>query len=81
MQNFPTVGLIDGQFRMNLEETGMGYDCEVTLVREAKKLGLLTTPYCFNVDEAKLMAEAGADVIVAHMGLTTSGCKFLSVGQ
>ncbi|PWN54407.1 hypothetical protein IE53DRAFT_407980 [Violaceomyces palustris] len=73
IQNFPTVGLIDGNFRANLEETGMGYYNEVELIRQAKKLGMLTTPYCFNPNEAKMMAEAGADIIVAHMGLTTSG--------
>ncbi|KAF2108068.1 TIM-barrel-protein domain-containing protein [Lophiotrema nucula] len=73
IQNFPTVGLIDGQFRQNLEETGMGYDAEVEVVRLAREMDLLTTPYVFNVDEAKRMAEAGADVLVAHMGLTTSG--------
>lgn len=74
VQNFPTVGLIDGKFRENLEETGMGYnDNEVRLVREARALGLLTTPYVFDPDQARAMAEAGADVLVAHMGLTTSG--------
>ncbi|KAF2682256.1 hypothetical protein K458DRAFT_370944 [Lentithecium fluviatile CBS 122367] len=73
IQNFPTVGLIDGQFRQNLEETGMGYDAEVDLVRKARDLHLLTTPYVFNVEEARKMSEAGADIIVAHMGLTTSG--------
>lgn len=73
VQNFPTVGLIDGQFRQNLEETGMGYDCEVRMVRQARELGLLTTPYVFNREEARQMAAAGADVLVAHMGLTTSG--------
>jgi predicted TIM-barrel enzyme len=73
VQNFPTVGLIDGTFRQNLEETGMGYDIEVDLVRKARELDLLTTPYVFNVEESKRMAEAGADVLVAHMGLTTSG--------
>lgn len=73
VQNFPTVGLIDGQFRQNLEETGMGYDNEVRMIREAKQVGLLTTPYVFNRDEARRMAAAGADVLVAHMGLTTSG--------
>jgi predicted TIM-barrel enzyme len=73
VQNFPTVGLIDGTFRANLEETGMGYDLEVEMVRTAAKMGMLTTPYVFNVDEAKKMADAGADVLVAHMGLTTSG--------
>jgi predicted TIM-barrel enzyme len=73
IQNFPTVGLIDGQFRKNLEETGMGYDAEVDLVCKARELDLVTTPYVFNVDEARRMSEAGADIIVAHMGLTTSG--------
>lgn len=73
IQNFPTVGLIDGVFRQNLEETGMSYQKEVDAVRIARSLGLLTTPYCFNPDEARLMAAAGADVVVAHMGLTTSG--------
>ena len=73
IQNFPTVGLIDGQFRQSLEETVMGYDAEVEVVRLAREMDLLTTPYVFNVDEAKRMAEAGADVLVAHMGLTTSG--------
>ncbi len=73
IQNFPTVGLIDGQFRANLEETGMGYDKEVELIRLARQKDLLTTPYAFNTDEAEKMAAAGADVIVAHMGLTTKG--------
>ena len=73
VQNFPTVGLIDGQFRQNLEETGMGYDAEVEMIRKARALDLLTTPYAFNVEEGKKMTEAGADIIVAHMGLTTSG--------
>lgn len=73
VQNFPTVGLIDGNFRQNLEETGMGYDKEVELMREAKQLGLLTTPYVFNAHEAEQMASVGVDVCVAHMGLTTSG--------
>ncbi|KAN0063598.1 ToMV susceptible protein tm-1(GCR26) [Thecaphora frezii] len=73
VQNFPTVGLIDGNFRANLEETGMGYDNEVELMREAKKLGLLTTPYVFNEDEAEKMAQVGVDVVVAHMGLTMGG--------
>lgn len=73
IQNFPTVGLIDGQFRQNLEETGMGYDAEVSLIRKARELDLVTTPYVFNVEEARKMSEAGADIIVAHMGLTTSG--------
>src|SRR3954470_18976188 len=73
IQNFPTVGLFDGQFRANLEETGMGYDLEVECVAAARRMGLLTTPYAFNVDEAKRMTDAGADIVVAHMGLTTSG--------
>lgn len=73
VQNFPTVGLIDGVFRQNLEETGMGYDLEVEMIREAHKLDLLTCPYVFDTDQAKAMAEAGADVLVAHMGLTTKG--------
>ncbi|UCC90480.1 MAG: phosphoenolpyruvate hydrolase family protein [Dehalococcoidia bacterium] len=73
VQNFPTVGLCDGLFRQNLEETGMGYGLEVDMIRKAHELNLLTTPYAFNVEEAKAMAEAGADVIVAHMGLTTKG--------
>jgi predicted TIM-barrel enzyme len=73
VQNFPTVGLIDGQFRANLEETGMGYGLEVECVAAARKLDLLTTPYAFNVEEARLMTQAGADIVVAHMGLTTSG--------
>jgi predicted TIM-barrel enzyme len=73
VQNFPTVGLIDGVFRANLEETGMGYDCEVELIRLAREMDLLTTPYCFNTTEAEQMAAAGADIVVAHMGLTTKG--------
>ena len=73
VQNFPTVGLIDGGFRANLEETGMGFGLEVEMVRQASELGMLTTPYVFNPEEATHMAKAGADVIVAHMGLTTSG--------
>jgi len=73
VQNFPTVGLCDGLFRKNLEETGMGYGLEVDMIRKAHELDLLTTPYAFNVEEAKAMAEAGADIIVAHMGLTTKG--------
>ncbi len=73
VQNFPTVGLIDGTFRANLEETGMGYDNEVELIRLARAKDLLTTPYVFNTEEAEQMAAAGADVIVAHMGLTTKG--------
>ncbi len=73
VQNFPTVGLIDGLFRQNLEETGMGYGLETEMIRLAHKLDLLTTPYCFNADDAKTMAQAGADIVVAHLGLTTKG--------
>ena len=73
VQNFPTVGLCDGLFRANLEETGMGYDLEIEMVRQARELDLFSTPYAFNVEEARAMAEAGADVVVAHMGLTTKG--------
>jgi predicted TIM-barrel enzyme len=73
VQNFPTVGLIDGLFRENLEETGMSYRQEVELIAHARQLDLLTTPYVFNPREAVWMAEAGADIIVAHMGLTTRG--------
>lgn len=73
VQNFPTVGLCDGLFRRNLEETGMGYGLEVDMIRKAHEMDLLTTPYVFNVEEAKAMAEAGADVVVAHLGLTTRG--------
>ena len=73
IQNFPTVGLFDGTFRTNLEETGMGYGLEVELVRQARALDLLTAPYVFDPDEARAMAEAGADVLVPHMGLTTGG--------
>src|SRR6059058_4094253 len=73
VQNFPTVGLFDGEFRQNLEETGMGYGLEVEMIREARKLDLLTCPYVFDPDEARAMAEAGADVLVPHMGLTTKG--------
>ena len=73
VQNFPTVGLCDGMFRQNLEETGMGFGLEVDMIRQANQLNLFTTPYVFNVDEAKAMAEANADVVVAHMGLTTKG--------
>ncbi len=73
IQNFPTVGLIDGRFRRNLEETGMGYGLEVDLIRTAHELGMLTTPYCFNPEEAAAMATAGADILIPHMGLTTKG--------
>ena len=73
VQNFPTVGLIDGTFRANLEETGMGYGLEVEMIAKARALDLLTTPYVFSADEAVAMARAGADIIVCHMGLTTGG--------
>ncbi|HMD97619.1 MAG TPA: phosphoenolpyruvate hydrolase family protein [Terriglobia bacterium] len=73
VQNFPTVGLIDGVFRANLEETGMGYDLEVQMIREASAMGLLTCPYVFDEEQARQMARAGADIIVAHAGLTTKG--------
>lgn len=73
VQNFPTVGLFDGSFRANLEETGMGYELEVEMIREARALDLLTCPYVFNPEEAAAMASAGADVLVPHMGLTTKG--------
>ncbi|GIO05847.1 hypothetical protein J31TS6_18750 [Brevibacillus reuszeri] len=73
VQNFPTVGLCDGIFRQNLEETGMGYDLEVEMIRKAHELDLLTTPYVFNEEDAIKMADAGADVLVAHVGLTTKG--------
>jgi len=73
VQNFPTVGLIDGAFRQGLEETGMGYGLEVEMIRAAHELDLLTCPYVFTPDDARAMAGAGADVIVPHMGLTTKG--------
>jgi predicted TIM-barrel enzyme len=73
VQNFPTVGLFDGTFRQNLEETGMGYALEVDMIRLAYEKDMLTAPYVFTVDEAVAMAEAGADVLVPHMGLTTGG--------
>ncbi len=73
VQNFPTVGLIDGNFRANLEATGMGYDKEIEAIRLAHEIDLFTSPYVFDVDQAKAMAEAGADQIVAHVGLTTAG--------
>ncbi len=73
VQNFPTVGLIDGVFRANLEETNMGYGKEVEMIRLAHEMDLLTTPYVFDTAQAAAMAEAGADILVAHMGLTTSG--------
>ena len=73
VQNFPTVGLIDGLYRQNLEETGMGFGLEVDMIRQAHELGMLTCPYVFNEDEARAMAGAGADVLIPHMGLTTKG--------
>lgn len=73
VQNFPTVGLIDGLFRQNLEETGMSYGREVDMIALAHEMDLLTTPYVFNADDAVAMARAGADILVAHMGLTTKG--------
>jgi len=73
VQNFPTVGLIDGMFRANLEETGMSYGLEVDMIAEAHRQDLLTTPYVFNEDDAAAMAKAGADIIVCHLGLTTGG--------
>jgi predicted TIM-barrel enzyme len=73
VQNFPTVGLCDGQFRQNLEETGMGFGLEVGMIGDAHIAGLLTTPYVFDPEQAEAMAKVGADVVVAHMGLTTKG--------
>jgi predicted TIM-barrel enzyme len=73
IQNFPTVGLIDGTFRANLEETGMGYGLEVSIVKKAREMDLLTTPYVFNERDATAMATAGADIVVCHLGLTTGG--------
>jgi predicted TIM-barrel enzyme len=73
VQNFPTVGLFDGVMRQNMEGTGIGYDKEVDMIRIAHELDLFTSPYVFNVDEAKAMTEAGADLLVPHMGLTTAG--------
>ena len=73
VQNFPTVGLIDGVFRQNLEETGMSYMLEVDMIEKAHRMGLLTTPYVFSIEDAVAMTKAGADVLVAHMGLTTKG--------
>ncbi|GIZ41020.1 hypothetical protein CKM354_000433700 [Cercospora kikuchii] len=81
VQNFPTVGLIDGTFRENLEETGMGYDLEVEAIRIAHELDMLTTPYVFNEDDATKMAQAGADILVAHMGLTSSGSIGAKTGK
>ena len=73
VQNFPTVGLIDGNFRANLEATGMGYDKEIDMIRIAHDLDIFTSPYVFDVDQARAMAQAGADQLVAHVGLTTAG--------
>lgn len=73
VQNFPTVGLIDGTFRANLEETGMGYGHEIDMIRAARSVDLLTTPYVFRAEEATEMARAGADIVVCHLGLTTGG--------
>ncbi|MER9297397.1 phosphoenolpyruvate hydrolase family protein [Mesorhizobium sp. M0621] len=73
VQNFPTIGLFDGQMRQSFEETGMGFGLEVDMIAEAHKLDLLTTPYVFNPDEARAMTKAGADIVVAHMGVTTGG--------
>src|SRR3989440_6033848 len=73
VQNFPTVGLIDGNFRQNLEETGMGFGLEVDMIRLARQMELFTSPYAFNPAEAREMAQAGADVVVAHAGLTSKG--------
>ncbi len=73
VQNFPTVGLIDGNFRANLEGTGMGYDKEIEMIREANRQDFFTSPYVFDAEDARKMAEAGADQLVAHVGLTTAG--------
>ncbi|MEO8391761.1 MAG: phosphoenolpyruvate hydrolase family protein [Chloroflexota bacterium] len=79
VQNFPTVGLIDGNFRANLESTGMGYDLEVEMIHQAHLLDLFTSPYVFDPEQAKAMARAGADILVAHVGLTTAGTIGASV--
>ena len=81
VQNFPTVGLIDGMFRANLEETGMGFGHEVDMIRLANSKDMLTTPYVFSTDEAVAMTKAGADIIVAHMGLTTGGSIGAETGR
>lgn len=81
VQNFPTVGLIDGSFRANLEETGMGYSPEVDMIRQAYELDLLTTPYVFSADDAEAMTRAGADIVVCHMGLTTGGSIGAETGK
>ena len=81
VQNFPTVGLIDGNFRANLEETGMGYDLEVEMIANAHALDLFTTPYIFSAEDAVAMTEAGADILVPHMGLTTGGAIGAETGK
>lgn len=81
VQNFPTVGLFDGKMRANMEATGLGYDKEVEMISLASKMDLLTTPYCFTTDEAEAMVKAGADLIVAHVGLTTGGTIGASVAM
>ncbi len=81
VQNFPTVGLFDGTLRVNLEETGMGYPLEVEMIGKASALGMLTTPYVFSEEDAIAMTESGADVIVAHMGLTTGGSIGAETGR
>jgi predicted TIM-barrel enzyme len=81
VQNFPTVGLIDGLFRANLEETGMSYALEVEMIALAHSKGMLTTPYVFNAAEAEMMAKAGADVVVCHLGLTTGGSIGAQTGR
>src|SRR5437773_5207612 len=81
VQNFPTVGLIDGNFRANLEETGMGYDKEVDMIRCARRMDLFTSPYVFDASEAERMVGAGADMVVAHMGLTTGGTIGAQTGK
>jgi len=81
VQNFPTVGLFDGKMRANMEATGLGYDKEVEMIRLAREMDLLTTPYVFNEDEAQAMAKAGADMVVAHVGLTTGGTIGAAVAE
>ncbi|MEQ9066797.1 MAG: phosphoenolpyruvate hydrolase family protein, partial [Gimesia chilikensis] len=81
IQYFPTVGLIDGQFRANLEETGMGFDLEIDCIRAAHDLDLLTTPYAFDAEQAQQLTAAGADIVVAHMGLTSGGSIGATTGK
>ena len=81
IQNFPTVGLIDGQFRANLEETGMGFDLEIDCIRAAHDIDLLTTPYAFDAEQAQQLTAAGADIVVAHMGLTSGGSIGATTGK